>query len=132
MSTDSAEMRRVIEHYVDIHNTGETSGLATIIDDEFHYRHGTPVGAGGVAAGVRALRAAFSEIACSIEQCVCEGEWGSFRFVITGIHTGAFAGHAPTGQRVSFSGADFVRFRGGKMLELWNVTEPLPRPAATR
>jgi predicted ester cyclase len=126
MGTSSAEMRRIVDLYVEIHATGDTSKLAAIIDPEFRYRFGSPVGVEGVAAGVRALHAGFSEIACSVEQCVGEGEWVAFRFVIAGTHTGMFAGRGPTGRRITWSGADFVRLREGKLFELWNVSDSLP------
>jgi predicted ester cyclase len=72
------------------------------------------------------MHAGFSDIAIALEQCVCDGEWGAFRFVISGTHSGVFAGRAPTGRRVTWSGADFVRVRDGKIVELWPVQESLP------
>jgi predicted ester cyclase len=120
------EMRRTVERYVEIHQSGDPSNLAEIIDPEFRYRLGSPVGVAGVAAGMQALHAGFSDLACALEQCVCGGDWAAFRFVIEGTHTGVFSGRAPTGRRLRWSGADFVRFRGSKIVELWNVSDSLP------
>ena len=126
MSSSSPDTRSIIDAYVDAHRSGDESRLAEIIAPEFHYRDGPAVGVEAVAAGVRALHAGFSEIACSIEQCVCEGGWGAFRFVLSGTHSGVFAGRAPTGRRITWSGADFVRVRDGKLVQLWSVQESLP------
>ncbi len=126
MSTAHHASREVIELYVEIHRTGETSRLGEIIAPEFRHRLAAPVGVEGVAAGVRALHAGLTEIACSLEQCVSEDDWAAFRYVIAGTHTGVFAGRAATGRRITWSGADFVRLRQGKLVELWSVQESLP------
>lgn len=120
------DTRAIIEAYVDAVRTGDTTRLAETIAPEFRYRNSPPVGVEGFAAGVRALHAGLAEIACTIEQCVCEGDWGAFRFVLSGKHVGIFMGRAPTGRRVTWSGADFVRVRDGKLVELWPVQETLP------
>lgn len=126
MSTESHTSRGVIERYVEIHRTGDTSGISEIIAPDFRYRLAAPVGVEGVLAGVRALHAGFTEITCSIEQCVCESDWAAFRFAIAGVHTGVFAGRAPTGRRIAWGGADFARLSEGKIVELWAVQESLP------
>jgi predicted ester cyclase len=126
MSTANHTSRGVIERYVEIHRTGDTSSLGEIIAPEFRYRLAAPVGVEGVAAGVRGLHAGFREITCSIEQCVCEDDWAAFRFAIAGTHTGAFAGRPATGRRIAWTGADFARLYEGKIVELWSVQESLP------
>ena len=50
----------------------------------------------------------------------------AYRWSIAGAHTGVFAGRAPTGRRVTWTGADFVRLHEGKMVEMWPVQESLP------
>ena len=126
MNTTSHPSRRVIERYVELHRIGDASGLGEIIAVEFRYRLAAPVGVEGVAAGLRALHAGFTEITCSIEQCVCEDDWAAFRFAIAGTHTGVYAGRAATGRRIAWGGADFARLHEGKIVELWAVQEALP------
>ncbi len=126
MSTSPLLPRAIVERYVDIHRTGDTSGLDAIIAPDFHYRASPPVGPARVAEFVRELHAGFTDLACSLEHCVSEGDWVAFRYVIAGTHTGVFAGGAPTGRRISWSGADFVKLRGGQFVELWSVQESLP------
>jgi predicted ester cyclase len=50
----------------------------------------------------------------------------AYRYEIGGTHTGVFAGRAPTGRRITWTGADFVRIEEGKIVELWPVQESLP------
>lgn len=125
MSTPTRDTRTIIEAYVDAHRTGDVSRIDEIIAPDFRYRDGPPVGVHGVVDGLRALHAGLSEIAISLEQCVCEAEWAAFRFVLSGTHSGVFAGRAPTGRRLSWTGADFVKLRDGKFVELWHVQEHL-------
>ena len=120
------QARAVIERYVELHQTGDAAGLAEIIADDFRYRSGAVIGVAGVAAQMRALHAGFTELVCTLEQCVAEDEWAAFRFTIAGTHTGVFAGRAPSGRRITWSGADFVKLRDGKLVELWSVADSLP------
>jgi predicted ester cyclase len=126
VSPPSRDTRSIIEAYVDAFRSGDVSHLPEIIAPEFRFREAPPVGVEGIVLGVRALHAGFTEVACSLEQCVCEGEWGAFRFILSGTHSGVFAGRAPTGRRITWSGADFVKVRDGKLVELWPVQESLP------
>ncbi len=118
--------QQIIEGYVDAHCSGNVSGLAEIIAPGFRYRDSPPVGVAGVAAQVRALHAAFSDIACSIDHVIAEGEWVAFRFALTGTHSGVFAGRAATGRRITWHGADFARVVDDHLVELWSVQESLP------
>jgi predicted ester cyclase len=126
MSTTSHAARGVVERFVEICRTGDVSTLGEIIAPDFRYRLAAPIGVEGVAAGVLALHGGFTEITCSLEQCVSENEWTAYRYVIAGTHTGVFAGRAPTGRRITWTGADFVRLREGKIVEMWPVQESLP------
>jgi predicted ester cyclase len=126
MSTTSHASRGVIARYVEINRTGDTATLGEITAPDFRIRLAAPIGVAGVVAFVRVLHAGFTDIACSLEQCVCDEEWASFRYTIAGTHTGVFAGRAATGRRIAWEGADFMRLRQGKIIELWPVQESLP------
>ena len=120
------DIRSLIEAYVSINLSGDVSLLPDIIAPDFRVRTSPPIGPEGVATFVRAFHAGFTEAAISLDDCVCEGDRGSFRFVISGRHTGVFMGCAPTGRRITWPGADFMRARDGKLVELWPVQDSLP------
>jgi predicted ester cyclase len=126
MSTTGHASRGVVERYVEINRTGDTSTLGEIIAPDFRVRLAPPIGVEGVAAFVKALHTGFTEIVCSLEQCVCDDETASFRYTIAGTHSGVFAGRAATGRRIAWEGADFMRLRQGKIIQLWPVQESLP------
>jgi predicted ester cyclase len=126
MSTTSHPSRRVVERYAEVSRTGDTSCLPEIIAPDFRLRLAPPIGVEGVVAFVKVLHVGFTEIAISLEQCVCDDEWASFRYTIAGTHTGMFAGRAPTGRRIAWEGADFMRLREGKIFQLWPVQDSLP------
>ena len=118
--------REVIERYVAAYVSGDTSELAAIIAPGF-VDHTFPAFSGidGVARGIGMLHAGLSEVSCVIERCVCEPEQAAFFAVASGLHTGVLAGHPATGNRVTWTIADFVRLEGGQLVELWSVQDTL-------
>jgi len=120
------DIRSIILAYVEAHASGDVSRLGDIIAPDFHYRDSPPVGIEGVVRGLRDLHAGLSDITCELHQCVCADDWCAFRYVVSGTHTGLFFGQAPTGRRITWSGADFMKLRDGKLFELWSVQESLP------
>ena len=121
--TSPSDHRPLVERYIAAYVSGDTSHLAEIIAADF-VDHSFPRHGGGVEAVARAIDAVQSgltEIECSIEQCVSQGEWVAFRVMIGGTHIGEFLGKPATGNRVVWSAADFVRVREGKFAELWSV-----------
>jgi predicted ester cyclase len=118
--------REVIERYVAAYVSGDTSGLPAIIAAGF-VDHTFPAFSGidGVARGIARLHAGLSEISCVVEHCVIEGDRAAFFAVASGRHTGVLAERPPTGNRVTWTIADFVRLEGGKLVELWSVQDTL-------
>ena len=62
MSMTSHASRGIIERYVEVARTGDTSRLGEIIAPEFRIRLAAPVGVEGIASGLRAIHAGFTEI----------------------------------------------------------------------
>lgn len=118
--------RAVIERYVRAYATGDTSELPAIIAPGL-VDHTFPAfcGIDGVARAIATLHAGLSEISLVIEHCVCEADRAAFLVVASGRHTGALAGRPPTGNRVTWTIADFARLDGGKLVELWSVQDTL-------
>ena len=63
--------------------------------------------------------AAFSERKVTIEDAVAEGDKVAMRFSITGKHTGAMMGIAPTGKTIHISASGIFRIVDGKATDNW-------------
>ncbi|MFE5322005.1 ester cyclase [Paenibacillus sp. NPDC056579] len=60
---------------------------------------------------------AFSDRQYGIDEIFAEGEKATARIIITGTHTGMFAGQAPTGKSVSITQFREFRFAEGEIVE---------------
>ena len=67
------------------------------------------------------LHPAFPDLRVTIEDQVAEGDKVVTRKTITGTHSGALMGIAPTGRAVSISVIDIVRIEDGRYAEHWGV-----------
>jgi predicted ester cyclase len=119
-----SELRRLVERYIAAYATGEVSWLDEIIAPDF-VDHTFPDFGGpqGVAAGIRHLHEGLSDVQIQLEFVVCEADSVAFLVTASGTHTGEFVGKLPTGNRIVWKLADFVRVRDGKFAELWNVAD---------
>jgi predicted ester cyclase len=121
-----SEQRKLVERYVAAYATGDTSKLDEIIAPSFiDHAHSDFSGPKGVAAGIRHVHEGLSDIEIVLEHIVCSVDQVAFIVTASGTHTGEFAGKPPTGNRVVWRLADFVRVEDGKLVELWNVSDNL-------
>lgn len=74
---------------------------------------------------VTALRTGFPDLRVAVEDVIAEGDLVACRTTMTGTHTGGFMGMPSTGRAVSVPGVDFMRFRDGKVVEHWGITDQL-------
>jgi predicted ester cyclase len=72
------------------------------------------------AAGVRA---AFSDIQIVIDDLVVDGDTIAWRWTLTGVHVGSFAGLAPTDRRAALRGVNFQRIENGRVVEHWSMVD---------
>jgi steroid delta-isomerase-like uncharacterized protein len=71
----------------------------------------------------RAVHAAISEIEVAVDELVVEGDRIAWRWSLSGTHTGAFAGIAASGRRVSLRGVNFQRVQSGRVAEHWTLAD---------
>ena len=118
--------REVIERYVAAYVTGDTSELPAIIAPGFvDHTFSAFSGIDGVARAIAMVHAGLAEVSCDLQHCVCDADRAAFFVVASGRHTGVLAGRPPTGNRVTWTIADFVRLEDGKLVELWSVQDTL-------
>ena len=74
-------------------------------------------------AQTRLLRAAFPDLAVTIEDLLAEGDLVAVRSTWRGTHQGAFRGVPPIGRRIELSGMAFWRIAGGQIRESWSLID---------
>lgn len=104
---------------------GSATAFAALMDPDFT-NHSAPPGAPQGAEGMwhtfdQVLRPALSDLKVVIHEQLAEGDRVVTRKSITGRHTGAFLGIAPTGRAVEIQVIDIVRLRDGRYLDHWGV-----------
>ncbi len=71
----------------------------------------------------RAVHDAFSNIEAQVDELLVDGDRIAWRWSLTGTHTGAFSGFAPTGRRVTLTGVNFQRLQAGLVAEHWTLAD---------
>ncbi|APR78791.1 Hypothetical protein A7982_04138 [Minicystis rosea] len=79
----------------------------------------------GARAFIEMLHAGLSEIGYAVDLLIAEGDLVSYRFTLSGVHTGPFMGVPPTGKRISVGGVDIFRLTAGKIVESWVYADAL-------
>jgi predicted ester cyclase len=117
-------VEQLVEAYVDLYRTGDVTGVEAVIAEEY-VDHSLPhfSGRAGVVLAVRTLHAGLADLVCTIDQLVVAGDRAAFLFTVEGKHVGQFGGYAPTGARIRWTGADFIRVADGRIVELWTVQD---------
>jgi steroid delta-isomerase-like uncharacterized protein len=82
-------------------------------------------GADAVRSNVAAYRAAFPDLAWTIEQMVAEGDWVAVRMTLRGTHLGPLGGIPPTGKPVAMKEMVFWRVTGEQLRAVWSVGDAL-------
>jgi predicted ester cyclase len=122
---DARAVEQLVESYVALYRTGDVLGIDRVIAEDYVDRSLPQFsGRAGVALAVRALHAGFANIRCTLDHVIATGDRAAFFFTLEGTHVGRFAGYAPTGARIRWTGADFIRVGAdGRIVELWTVQD---------
>jgi predicted ester cyclase len=126
MSTEEnkATLQRVGEIFI----KGDLSLVPELIAPNYVY-HGSGgqevKGLEGFKQMVTMFRTAFPDLHGSIEYMIAEGDMLAVRLIFTGTHKGEFMGIAPTGKKVTITDHAFMRFEGGKEVEVWGILDML-------
>jgi steroid delta-isomerase-like uncharacterized protein len=129
MSTDG-HVPLVRRFYEEVWNRGNLDVAEEVFADDF-VRHDlrpgdAAPGAEGQKAIAAAFRRAFPDLVFAVDFAFGNDEYVAGRWTATGTHRGAWAGVAPTGRRMRFSGVNLFRFGPqGKVVEMWNHRDDL-------
>ena len=88
-------------------------------DGVLHDANTTVTGPEGFRRFRQMLKASFSDIRVTVHASVGQGDMACIRWSSTMVHTGEFAGFAPTGKELRVTGMSMVHERDGKIVEAW-------------
>lgn len=123
MPDNKAIARRL---YEEVLNRGDLAAAGALISPDAVDQEAGPGGPPALetmTAMVTALRIGFPDLRCTVEDIIAEGDLVACRFTMTGTHTGDFAGTPASGRPVSVEGVDIMRFRDGRVVEHWGITD---------
>ncbi len=109
-------------------NNGNLESSEELIADDIVDHDPAPgqaPGREGIEQFVTTMRSAFPDLQTTIDEIIAEGDYVAFRYTIEGTHQGEFMGVAPTGNRVSVTAMEMLRFADGKMVDRWGNTDQL-------
>ena len=120
-----ADNKEVMTRFYDEMNAGNAGIIDELIAEDL-VEH-DPIAPTPDREGVRQFftmaRAAFPDMELRVLHMVAEGELVIAHCLFEGTHEGDFMGIPPTHRRVSVPVADIVRFRDGRVIEHWGVTD---------
>lgn len=112
-----------------VENGGDMEFAEEVLAPDFVEHQGTaglPEGLSGVEAfkmRIGKLRGAFPDARILVEAIYARGDDVVARYRMVGTHTGMLDGIPPTGKKVDFSGTTWIRFKDGKAIARWGVSD---------
>lgn len=122
MSTEAN--KAVVRHFYEaIWNQGDLARIDAVLAPDF-VDHDPMEGATGrrgiePKALITMWRAAFPDVALTIEDQLAEGDQVLTRWRATGTNRGSFLGRPPTGKQVTITGMWLDRVQDGQIVESW-------------
>jgi nogalonic acid methyl ester cyclase/aklanonic acid methyl ester cyclase len=120
-----ANVRRIFKAF----ETGDVSDAADYLHPDYVNRESDDRtdarGPDELAHSVAWLRGAFSELKFAEQDVLISGDKVAVRVVMSGCHTGAFIGHAPTGRRFAAEQVHLFTLWNGKILTHHAVRDDL-------
>lgn len=114
---------RLIERfYHEVWNRADEVVAHEILAPDFRFRGSLGPekrGVEGFIAYMRGVHAALGGYTCTILEIIEQTERAAVRLRFAGRHQGPFFGVEATGREISWAGAAFFGFAGGRIAELW-------------
>ena len=125
MATHQAQsaIRRVFE---EAFNQGNLAVVDELLAPDYLAHNafgGAPNGPQGLKLLITMFRNAFTDLNCTIEDEIYEGNRCAARWTMRGTHKGLFMGNPPTGKQMQAQGNIFVRFEAGMIVEYWMLID---------
>lgn len=100
-----------------------------VAGDVVHHAGTFPDGVGpdAVKTVLGALLTGFPDVRHTIEQTIANDDLVVVRWTAEGTQTGEFQGHAPSGQRATWTGINIFRIECGRIAEEWSEVDGVGR-----
>jgi steroid delta-isomerase-like uncharacterized protein len=125
----SAENKAIVQrYYAEGLTQGNVAAVENLIaDDMVAHAPGFPAIEGRAAFlnSIRTFREAFTDFHGVIEDMVAEGDRVLVRWTESGRHVREYAGSAPTGKSMTWTGMSLYRLAQGQIVEMWASMDTL-------
>jgi steroid delta-isomerase-like uncharacterized protein len=130
MTAEAASNKaRIIKFYDEVWNKGNVAFAHELFAEDYVRHDLRPAqalpGPAGQAKVATDFRRSFPDINYVIDLAIAEDDLVSLRWTASGTMTGPWGSVEATGKRVTFSGVNIFRLRGGKVVEIWNHRDDL-------
>jgi predicted ester cyclase len=127
-ATKSAERAdELARAYVDAVNAADDAALDTVLARTFlSYAHDGVRSRTATKKYYESLRNSFSDLQLEVHENIgvlVENDMVALRTIITGTHTGDYAGVTATGRQIQTSASHFFRVRDDQLVEHWQVLD---------
>ncbi|MFM9936782.1 MAG: ester cyclase [Novosphingobium sp.] len=123
----------VSSFYDRVWNTGDRLALDALVTDDFRFQGSLGpaiVGRDAFWQIVTMVRTAMSGYTCAILACVSEEAQAFAKMQFSGTHVGPFRSYQPSGLSVAWAGAALFQFDGGRIREIWVLSDTAALDAA--
>lgn len=120
---DGMPARQLVERFYDqLWNQVDLAIASEILHPDVSFRGSVGLAALGrteVCNYVTMVTTALDQYRCDVEMLVAEGAAASARVRFSGLHSGDFLGHPPSGRRIEWMGAAFFVAEQNMLREIW-------------
>ena len=123
MADDDTQVAR---RFIHAFASGDTATLTRIVAEgmvDHNLAPGQKQGREGLFDAVAMFRAAFPDLAITIDNLVAGGDCVAVTGRISGTNRGALMGAPATGKKTTFAYMDMYRIRNGQITETWHVED---------
>jgi steroid delta-isomerase-like uncharacterized protein len=122
---NKAQYRRFYEEFL---SKGDVKVVDEVVDANVISHSPFPdqkPGAEGLKEAILQFREAFPDLHTKAEDILSDGDKVIGRFTVTGTQKGEFMGMPASGKQFTYEEIAIVRFKNGKIVEHWAVTDTL-------
>jgi steroid delta-isomerase-like uncharacterized protein len=126
--TSTQQTKPIDRRFIEAINTGNLDRLAALLAPDFvdhNLPPGLPPGRAGVTQFFSAFRAAFPDLAYTVEDQITDGNMLVQRVSGRGTMQGAFQGMPATGKQATWSEIHIIRLADGQYAEHWGSVDQL-------